>query len=435
MAAIKVLFWFRRRPETRGGDWVALKQYMSALRAAGVECEVSDDPAHDTAPYDVVHIYNLCDPYLTLEYITRAAAAGKPIAVTPIYWSHAEWLAARAAATPETRPEFFLGDIAPEAWQTVRHVQTREHELFMQVHQAAVRAAVVVFSLSEMESCELERDFGVLHNALCVTHYGIDAFFAHGDGGRFSKEFGVEDFVFSAARIEERKNTIGLVRAWRGEKIPLVLAGRAPEERYLQLCRAEADSNVHFLGAIAPEQVADGNAAARVHVMASWWEEMGLAALEAGVAGCNLVMTQNGPGREYFGDACFSCDPADPASIRDAIHKAYDAPRVPDLPQRLSKEFTWARAAEITKAAYERTLQAGKSAPLPDANALAEIAARLAEIVHLKQEAYAELETHTRQQEKWARELEATLTSQNRARERWLQLPLARRAQKWFKRT
>lgn len=428
MAVIRALFWFRRRPETRGGDWIALRQYIEALRAEGVEGTVSDDPTHDPPPYDVIHLYNLCDPYLTAEYSMAAAHTSKPLAMTPIYWSHAQWLAARAVATPATRPEFFLGERSPAAWETVRYVQTREQELFMQVHRIAAQRATLVFPLSQMEGEMLTRDFGVSPNAQYVTPNGVDPRFLHGNAARFVQAFGFKDFVFSAARIEERKNTIGLIRAWRGEKIPLVLAGRAPDERYLALCKQEADSNMHFVGLLNPEQVADAHAAARVHVLASWWEEMGLAALEAGLAGCNVVMTQNGPGREYFGDACFACDPAEPHSIRTAIHAAMNAPRNPDLPQRLSEHFTWARAAQVTRAAYEKVLEGGgaHSAAI-DENALREITGRLAEMVYLKQEAFVELETHARKNEAWARELEVLVQRKNGA-------GALARVEKWFKR-
>lgn len=432
MAPLKVLFWFRRQPETRGGDWTALKQYVAALRAQAVEPEISDNPAHDVSPYAFVHLYNTCDPYLTLEYLVSAARQNKALVVTPIYWNHAQWLETRAHATSETRPEVFPGALTTAEWETVRHTQRREHELFMAVQQLALRAASTVFSLSDMEGALLARDFGILESRLCTTYNGVDAQYMQGDAARFEKNFGVRDFVLCAARIEERKNTIGLIRAWQNETIPLVLAGGAPDARYLELCRAEATANVHFVGALTPSQVADAMAAARVHVLASWWEEQGLAALEAGLSNLNLVMTQNGPGREYFGDACFSCDPADPRSIHDAIQRALAAPRPKNLRAQLIEKFTWARAAEQTRVAYDAALQAeSMTAPHLDATLLQEITARLAELMYLKQNAYEMLNAHALKTTAWARELESIVRAHDNARARWTRFPLVRTVQQW----
>ena len=44
-----------------------------------------------------------------------------------------------------------------------------------------------------------------------------------------------------------------------------------------------------------------------------------MAALEAALGGCNIVMTKESPAREYFGETCLVCDPDDPTSIRNAV--------------------------------------------------------------------------------------------------------------------
>lgn len=436
MAPLKVLFWFRRQPETRGGDWTALKRLVTALQAENVQAEISDNPAHDLSPYALAHIYNTCDPYLTLEYAVSAARQNKAFVVTPIYWNHAQWVQARAQATPDTRPEFFPGNLSEQEWRQIRFVQGREHELFMAVQRLALRAAAIVFPLSDMEGTLITRDFGIVSAQLRTTYNGVDLQYAQGEAARFMQEHGMHDFVFCAARIDERKNTVGLIRAWRNETIPLVLAGRAPDARYLELCRREATGNVHFVGALRPPQVADALAAARTHVLASWWEEAPLAAIEAGLAGCNLVMTQNSSAREYFGDACFSCDPAEPRSIRDAIQRALDAPRPVQLRAQLTGKFTWERAAQGTRAAYDAALRAGAlTAPILSAEALQEITARLAELMYWKQTAYETLETEALKTTAWALELEGIARAHARANARWANLPVVRNIQQWRKRS
>ncbi len=426
MTSARVLFWTRRRSAPRGGDLVALEQTLDALRARGVVCGVSDDPAHDLQGFDLVHLYNLTDADAALEYTAAAVRQDKPLVVTPIYWEHRQWLDARQNAALEAHPEFF-GSLAPDARALSDRVRRETEQLAAAVHQLVCQAAARIFILSQGEGALLARDFHAAPAKFRITYNGVDPAFANGRRERFAREFGLDDFVFSAARIEERKNTIGVIRAWRDETIPLVLAGPAPDPTYLEWCKREAGAHVHFLGELTREQVADACAAARVHVLASWWEEVGLAALEAGLAGCNLVLTQNGPAREYFGDGCWLCNPADPRSIHDAMRAAFDAPRQEQLAPRIRERFTWARAAEVLDAAYaEIAAQPRQFLPAVDASAWMAAAIAAAQLLHTRETYLQRLEAHARANQAWARELESIVAARDAERERLLKLPLAR---------
>lgn len=427
MSSPRVLFWIRRRSAPYGGDLVALEQTAAALRERGVTCDISDDPARPLDGYDLVHLYNLTDATAAIVYVAAAVEADKPLVVTPIYWRHAQWLTTRRAADSAAHPEFFLGSPSPAEHAASQLVLERSEELAQAAHQLALDCAARIFTLSDAEGILLQEDFHAAPDKLCVTYNGADAAFAQGDAARFEREFGLKDFILSAARIEERKNTIGVVRAWRAESVPLVLAGHAPVPAYLELCQREAGPNIHFVGALTPAQMADAYAAARVHVLASWWEEGGLAALEAGLAGCSLVMTQNSPAREYFGDACWLCDPADPQSIGAALRAAYAAPRPSALASGIREQFTWGRAADVLLASYQELLAAPETArPRAEAVVWMRAAAAAAELLHLRQEYLQTLEARSRANAAWAQELETIVGFRNAERERLLNLPFAR---------
>lgn len=427
---LRVLFWTRRRTAPRGGDQIALEYTIAALRARGVECDVSNILSQDLTPYSLVHLYNLSDPNSAVAYVDRLIDAQKPFVVTPIYWPHQQWLDARTHATPATNPEFFLGELADEERALSADVLRAQENMARAAHQLVFDATARIFALSNMERDLISCEFHAAAERLHVTYNGIDPAFQHGDAERFFKAYGLRDFVFSAARIEERKNTISVIRAWREETIPLVLAGNAPEADYLALCQHEANANVHFLGALAPASLADAYAAARVHVLASWWEEASLSALEAALAGCAIVMTKNSSAHEYFGDACILCDPADPPSIHDALRAAYNAPGQTELAAQVREKFTWDRAVETLCAAYhEIAAQPQNFLPYGDASAWKQVSSSLSELLYLRETYLNTLETQARKQAAWAHELEKMVIAHDSVRARWQ--PLARLARKF----
>ena len=69
--------------------------------------------------------------------------------------------------------------------------------------------------------------------------------------------------------------------------------------------------------------LASAYAAARVLALPSWFETPGLAALEAALAGCAVVVTPFGCTREYFGDRVEYARPDRPAEIGRAILRAW----------------------------------------------------------------------------------------------------------------
>ncbi|MCG3141917.1 MAG: hypothetical protein HDKAJFGB_03259 [Anaerolineae bacterium] len=433
---MKVLFYPRRHaPEQKGGDFIALQHTLGALEARGVQCALSTDATLDLTAYDVVHLYSLGDPYSAIPFALNARRQRKPIVVTPIYWRHDQWLAARLQPVPQ-RIEHSLAALSTDEQARVRRMIQVEESIYTGAHRLVIQLAARVFALSKMERAILRDDFGARDEQLAVTYNGADASFAQGNAERFLQQHQIptRDFVLCVARVDERKNTIGLVRAWNDETTPLALVGRAPDPAYLEMCRAIAKPHIYFLGALPPSQVADAGAAAKVHVMASWWEEQGMAALEAALAGCNLVMTQNGPGREYFGDACFTCDPADEASIRAAIRAALDAPRQTALAARVRERFTWDAAADVLVAQYHQAA-AEKIDPHVESSATMETLSRqLCELSALKTPDLLALELQMREQQAWMRELEQIAEQRARRRVNLSAVPLLKNFAAWWER-
>src|SRR5690606_19648034 len=171
--------------------------------------------------------------------------------------------------------------------------------------------------------------------------------------------------VLCMARIEPIKNQLGLVRAMHGSGIPLFIHGKPSPNHaaYFEACRAAAagDANIHIGSWLTAPELYAAYSAAKVHVLPSYFETTGLSSLEAAAMGCNIVVSPNGDTRDYFGDFAWYCDPSDPASIRAAVDAAYAAPFDERFRQLILNQFTWEKAAAVTKAAYEQVLATSSS--------------------------------------------------------------------------
>lgn len=431
---LKVLFRTRRNADSlRGGDVMSLAQTIEKLEPLGVRAVVSNDPAVDLTPFDLIHIYTLDLAAVALQYLVQARRENKRVVVTPVYWRRRYWDLMRERSAPE-RPH--LNPATMDAQDPARRELTQwlDEQAEMATARLILDAAERVFPKSAMEAALLEADLRTSPAKMRVAPNGIDEQFAHGDAERFAQRFGAQignarDFVLSVARVEAQKNSLQLVRAWKQETVPLVFIGQATEPDYLAKCRAEAGANVHFLEPMTPSELADAYAAAKVHVMVSWWEQVGRSAMEAGMAGCNLVMTENSPAREYFGEDCFLCDPGDARSIHDAVRAAYDAPRQNHFAGRLRAKYSWAETAQVYAEAYHEILSR-TPVPLPEwyAERLRQIADLRAEAWTLRELHYNELESRARETEAWMREME---TAREARRNAPRPLEAARR---WFKR-
>jgi glycosyltransferase involved in cell wall biosynthesis len=72
--------------------------------------------------------------------------------------------------------------------------------------------------------------------------------------------------------------------------------------------------------------------------------------------GCGVVITDKGDTREYFGEDAVYCNPASPASIREAIEKAAAAGPSESLQSRIFSQYTWLQTAEKTLEAYREVV-------------------------------------------------------------------------------
>jgi glycosyltransferase involved in cell wall biosynthesis len=192
-----------------------------------------------------------------------------------------------------------------------------------------------------------------------VVPNGVAPGFGSATPDRFRAVYGPDDFVLYAGRIEPRKNVLGLIRAIAPIGLPLVIIGSPPpsQERYAAVCRAAAEGlPVRWLGGYAHRDplLASAYAAARVFALPSWFETPGLAALEAALAGCAVVITPLGCTREYFGTRVEYARPDQPRVLREALQRAWTDGPDPLLAREVARRFPWTEVARRTAEVYEQ---------------------------------------------------------------------------------
>lgn len=340
VGALRVLFLSRPDIFTLpAGDTVQLLETMKGLRALGVHADHSGEEAPKVDGYAVVHLFNIMrvtETFIQCQHIVRGRGRADGfcyprIVISPIYWNMEEYLtsAGQGASTA-----------ALELWRR-----------YNPARKAVLEACDMILPNAEGEARLIQKDLGITKPYRVVPN-GADPRFAAGDAAPFVEQFGMKDVILCVGRISRRKNQLGVIRALRDTELPLVFIGPVNDPVYFEECRQEAPRRALFLKGMPHEELPSAYKAARVHVLASWYETPGLASLEAGMAGCRVVTTDRGTAREYFGNLAWYCDPGDTDSIRQAVIDAYEAPETPSLSSRLLSCYTWNMAAQRTLEAY-----------------------------------------------------------------------------------
>ena len=220
--------------------------------------------------------------------------------------------------------------------------------------------ADAVLPNSHAEAGQLVRLFGVAAERIRVVPNGVLPSFGTASPEPFRERWGADPFVLYVGRIEPRKNMLGLVRAVGGAG---AAAGRASASRRratttmpgVPARRRGARSS--WLGRLDHDDplLASAYAAARVFALPSWFETPGLAALEAALAGCAVVITPvrldprvlRRPGRRTPG-------PIGPSEIRRALRTCWDDGPDPGWRARVATHYLWPNVAQITAEVYDQ---------------------------------------------------------------------------------
>jgi glycosyltransferase involved in cell wall biosynthesis len=326
-----------------GGDTTQMVNLKQGLNREGMSARIRTELGPDLTSCQVVHLFNITRVHDTYLQMVNAKAQGKPVICTPIFHDLEEynrwgrWGAGKMAfrlIRNDRIFEYVRG--IHNALRDRREIRPVAVQLGMgyRVQQAAVLkyADQLLFgSLSEKR--RLQGRFAEIQsvNRGEIVKLGVPLDPRDFDPAPFEARYGLKDFVLCVGRIEDLKNQWSLLEAMAGFEVPIVLIGplnRAHMGYGRKVLREiSRTDHAHYLGAMGGPMLRSAFAAAKVHVLPSWFETAGLASLEAGLAGCNVVSTNRGYARDYLEDFAWYCDPSEVRSIRKAVGDALSSPR------------------------------------------------------------------------------------------------------------
>ncbi len=347
-----------------GGDTEQVLQTMRFLQGMGVAVDLFLTTEKITySQYDLIHVFNITRPADILYHINRTTV---PVVVSTILVNYDEFDTYHRKGIPGLVLRLFPGSaneyIKTVARWVLQKDSLRSKSFLWKGQDKSIREIITkagwLLPNSDAEYQELELRYGI-RKKYSVIPNGVDSELFN-LAPKFEKN---KQLVLSAARIEGRKNQLNLIRALNNTEYTLLLTGLpAPNQRkYYEACKKAAARNIIFCGRVPINTLVSYYGQASVHVLPSWHETCGLSSLEAAAMGCNVVITDKGFTREYFGDAAFYCDPERPASIYEAVTKAARSEPPRKLQEKVLQQYTWQQAAACTLQAYKNILSVCKN--------------------------------------------------------------------------
>jgi glycosyltransferase involved in cell wall biosynthesis len=343
-----------------------LLKTAESLRLLGCEVTISIDLNHPLDGYDIVHFFNLTRPQEAYHQARRATKDGIPVILSPVYVDYTE--GDRAARGTLQRLVFRLISPSKAGYLKMLARCLTNGELnrgtaailargFRGAQRDLIRMTSVLLPNSESEMARIRYDFPETVKARSVVvPNAVDPTVFNADASAAASEF--NDCILSVGRIERRKCQLQLVRALKGTGLRLVLVGRpGPNQTaYFEQIKREMDDTVTIVDHVDQSSLRQYYAACKVHALVSWMETTGLSSLEAAAMGANIVITDKGDTRDYFGDLAYYCSPDSVPSIREALLRAHSAQRSHLLQEKVLNNYTWTHTAQATFAVYRDVL-------------------------------------------------------------------------------
>lgn len=262
--------------------------------------------------------------------------------------------------------------------RTVHHVERWDDPILADCQTRSVKGAALCLTVSETARRDVYDEFGVrsqvVGNGVDVARFtDVHPTHVRALHSRFARQAG--PVVLAVGGIEERKNTVRLLRAFARLRVALphaelwILGGasvldhgraRAEFEAVRAALPPATAAAVQELGVLDERDVPALFQAADAIAMPSLTEGFGLVCLEALAAGTPLLASARAPFTEFLDDTCaVLVDPLSDDAIAAGLRAALSpSPARREAGRRRARAHTWSAVAARHRNAYERLLHA-----------------------------------------------------------------------------
>lgn len=189
--------------------------------------------------------------------------------------------------------------------------------------QSQIDLADCVVFRSHSEAQNLTAKIHIPEDKIAFVRTGVQAFFSEpAEQNLFQSTYGVDEYILWLGLIEPVKNQLTAIKALRNIEIPILFVGGYRDKAYYDECIKAAPAHFLFLPPIPPRSELLRSALQNCTVyLETSMEPAGLSAIEAGLAGASLVLSDDPWTREHFGDLVIAVDPQDPVSINNGVQQ------------------------------------------------------------------------------------------------------------------
>lgn len=253
-----------------------------------------------------------------------------------------------------THPQFHLSD-------NIKHCLKGTKE--------AVKKADIIIAISEHTKKDLIKYFDCPENKIKVTPLACDEIFYKKinevEKNKIVRKYGInKPFIFNLGSLEPRKNTLGLIKAYRllpkkmQDKYHLVIGGGKgwlnssihDYVRKYNLC-----TNIKTVGYIRDEDLPAFYQSAKCFVYPSFYEGFGIPPLEAMASNCPTLVSNNSSLPEICQEGAIYCKPNDIEDISKKIEQLLISSNEGLIKkgETQAKKFFWKNTVKKTLDIYE----------------------------------------------------------------------------------
>ncbi len=316
------------------------------LQKLGVEIIFISPWEHFNAQdFDLIHLFSAGPE--TSNIANLVCKSGAKLIVSPVFFSNRSSSVIQKAIQAEKLTKFLGSGIRSD------------FSIKADICQLAER--VLPNTTAELEL--IQNGFNIPFKKLSVIPNGVESRFSEATPELFIKEYGCSDFVlFVGQASASRKNVLGLLEAAPRINSKLVIIGGINDtDEYGKKCLAliNQNSNIIHIPTLMHDSdlLASAYAACNTFVLPSMYETPGIAALEAGLAGANIAITERGGTKDYFMHFAEYLNPKSVENIANAVNTSLSKKKEYSLKKHILEHYTWDKVAEQTLIEYKKVLQ------------------------------------------------------------------------------